>query len=153
LSLSLRVSQNRARQPATLLHPYQSAMNFHFPNLSKRVEPACYSNNQPVKLKTLNLITATTRFLQKLKISLLLQVQFLFKVPTPAPAPAKILDSGRSPLRHRDHLWFTLQLSWPEVATDPECQIRLRPDSAFFFRTRCEAKFLTYYCLSVILLF
>jgi len=39
-----------------------------------------------------------------------------------------------------------------EVGPDPDCRSRLRQNSAFFFRTRCQAKFLTGYCFSVILL-
>ena len=40
---------------------------------------------------------------------------------------------------------FTLE---KEVGPDPDNRSRLRQDSAFFLRTRCQAKFLTNYCLS-----
>jgi len=59
-------------------------------------------------------------------------------------------------------LSHTLPFNLIEVAMDLVCRSRLRKDSAFFFRTRIQsrkfvknrtggqAKFLTYYCSSVI---
>ena len=38
---------------------------------------------------------------------------------------------------------FVRAVLTPEVAMDPECHSRIRQDSVFFFRTQCEAKFLT----------